>query len=300
MHMNSMHYSLAALALCLAGGSLTEAQAQTITQRDTVVVVAGDWYDNDPKPAQASAQKPQAAAAPADPNALKTRAVSGTMLDEVYEISGQVVTNAVDAARSQDAFLQSLPEGFAPRTGALTNKKAVLVSGVNDYRANRIPSAMRRQLDQCKQLEQTIDDVCLTDMGWWAVVHDGTRVDGEIPTSCDETVDSLVSLGHKIVSIAISDDGDWALLTDKTAAASNPWDLKAIQKARELYGTPTSVAISNTGCAVACPRGTYLYNVPEAVYSRLQDKRGMPSVVRFTDSGTYIAVDGKGFSSLYM
>lgn len=225
------------------------------------------------------------------------RAVSGNMLDTSFEISGTVETAASAQSATPADFLDNLPEGFTPRTGDISNRKVVLVSGKNDFQASRILSAMRRQLEQCRQLEQTIDDVCLTDMGWWAVVHDdGRSVDGEIPTSCDAAIDSLTALGQRVVSLSIADDGNWALLTSETAMASLPLDQQTITQAEEQYGKATSVSITPKGCAVTCDRGILLRGVAEPAYRFLDGKPGIPTVVRVTDSGTCIAMDGKGFS----
>lgn len=219
--------------------------------------------------------------------------VEGTMA-ETYEILGRVNDSYTNSATAQPDMRTALNKSDRPTAVSISNRKSVFIDGRNNYTANGIPSTMRRTLDRLKQQGSTINDVCITDMGWWAVVYDGNRYEGELPESLRSILDKAVARGETILSVSISDDGDYAYATSKRCGASNDIDNQALEQAVAYYGQVSCVSVTPSGLAATCERGLFLWGVPDKVYNDLNGKDFTPSAVRYTDSGTYIAVDGRG------
>lgn len=238
-------------------------------------------------------------AAGEEPKADSTCAVEGTIVSN-FCLRGQATTRQGRPARQQTAVRDSLAAANHPRTGCLTARKAVFVTGRNNYVANGLPSAVRGKISELQSLDQRITDICVTDMGWWAIVYDGTHIDGELPASLDATLDSLTSAGERIMSVSISPDGSYAYVTDRSYGASSLKDEATLREAVEAFGIPVSVSLSQGGCLVVCDRGIYVRDVPKTVCDQLLAMGHKATVVRFTDSGTYLATDGLGFSASNM
>lgn len=236
---------------------------------------------------------------PSSSTADSVVAVAGTIVSN-FSLRGQATTQPATAARQQAAVRDSLAAAAKPRTGCLTARKAIYITGTNSFEASGIPSAMRGKLTELQSLGQRITDVCVTDMGWWAVVYDGTHVDGELPSSLDTTLDSLTTAGERIMSVSINGDGSYAYITDRSYGASASADEQTLHEAADAFGIPLSVSLTRGGCLVVCERGIMVRNVPKAVTDSLLAMGGKATVVRFTDNGTYLALDGRGFRSTNM
>lgn len=273
---NCIKTTLLALAALLATGASAQQRAP-----EPKLLTVGSVTDAAPSPAD------------------NTCAVQGTIVSG-FDLRGQATTAKGRPARKQSAVRDSLAAASRPRTGCLSARKAIFVSGRNSYVANAIPIAMRGKLSELQSLGQRITDVCVTDMGWWAVAYDGTHIDGELPASLDAAIDSLTTAGEHIMSISISGDGSYAYVTDRSYGASGLQDEATLREAADAFGIPLSVSLTSGGCLVVCDRGIYVRNVPKSVCDQLLAMGHKATVVRFTDSGTWIATDGLGFSAANM
>lgn len=221
-------------------------------------------------------------------------------LQNGFEIFGKPYEDYTDNAASQEKVRKAIDESTNAKTGCLTDKCAVAIFGSNGYNSNELPVDMRNALSACNKAKQTINDVAVTDVGWWCVVYDNYHYKGNVPSGLREELAQYASRQEEILSISISENGDFAIVGDKNYYASNDIDAKVIKNAIELYGRINSVCISNRGTLVTCTKGIFYVNVPSNVIDRLKKQNFTPTVIRYTDSGTFVAFDGKGGNAFYM
>lgn len=221
-------------------------------------------------------------------------------LQNGFEIFGKPYDDYTDNAVSQESVRKAIDGSTNAKTGCLTNKCAVAIFGGDGYNTYGLPVDMRNAISACNKAKQIINDVAVTDVGWWCVVYDSYHYKGNVPSSMREQLANYASRKEEILSISISENGDFAIVGDKNYYASNDIDAKVIKNATELYGRINSVCISNRGTLVTCTKGIFYVNVPSNVIDRLKKQNFTPTVIRYTDSGTFIALDGKGGKAFYM
>ena len=64
----------------------------------------------------------------------------------------------------------------------------------------------------------------------------------------------------------------------------------------ERYGKLQSVSITKEGVLLVCKEGIGYINVPRGVIEALRARKAPLALMRFTDSGTFIAADKKSFT----
>ncbi len=221
-------------------------------------------------------------------------------LQNGFEIFGKPYEDYTDNAASQEKVRKAINESQNAKTGCLTDNSAVVIFGGNGYNSNELPVDMRNALSACNKAKQTINDVAVTVVGWWCVIYDNYHYKGNVPSGLREELEKYASRQEEILSVSISESGDYAIIGDKSYTASNDIDSKVIKNAIELYGRVHSVCISNRGTLVTCSKGIFYVNVPSNVIDRLKKQNFTPTVIRYTDSGTFIAFDGEGGNAFYM
>lgn len=218
-----------------------------------------------------------------------------------FPMYGRARMEYVDNADAQKDLKNALGNYSNAKTACLTDHKGIFIYGGNGYHSSGLSSDMTSALSYCTKNKLVINDIAVTDIGWWCVVYDDNKYKGNLPENCKKTLDKYIKDGEKILSISISENGNYAIVTDKHYDASNEVDQKLISVAAERYGHINSVCITNIGSLITCSRGILFWDVPHNVIEMLQKQDGgIPTVIRFTDSGTYIALDGKGFKAWYM
>lgn len=217
-----------------------------------------------------------------------------------FEIFGRPLDNYTDNAKTQKGVREAIQEHGDVKTGCLTNEAAAIVWGGNGYNTNGLCQDMLDALKSINNNKQTITDVAYTDVGWWCVIYEDKYYKGNLPNGCKAQLDDMIGNGQKILSISISESGDFAIISDAKYYASNEIDSKCIKSAIDIYGHVNSICITNRGTLVTCSGGIFYVNVPRGVIEKLKKQDFTPTVIRFTDSGTYIAFDGKGGKAWYM
>lgn len=217
-----------------------------------------------------------------------------------FEMYGRVEKKYVDNAITQKSLRESLRSCQNAKTGCLTNEKAMYVYGGNGYSSNGISSEMLETLKYCNVNRYTITDVAFNDNGLWCVVYEGNKFKGNMPEGCKKALDSYISQNDAILSVSFSGNGNYAIVTESHFNASDTFDYNKMQQAVERFGHINSVCITNRGIIVACSRGILFWDVPENVINSLKTKNITPRVVRYTDSGTYMAFDVSGAKAYYM
>ena len=217
-----------------------------------------------------------------------------------FPMYGRARKEYVDNADAQKSLKDALSNISNAKTACLTDHKGIFVYGGNGYNSSGLSNDMVSALNYCTKNKLVVNDIALTDIGWWCVVYSDKKYKGNLPEQCKKALDQYIKDGESILSISISENGNYALVTDKHYDASNEVDKKLISVAAERYGHINSVCITNIGSIITCSRGILFWDVPHNVIEMLQKQDGIPTVVRFTDSGTYIALDGKGFKAWYM
>lgn len=221
-------------------------------------------------------------------------------LENGFEIFGKPYENYTDIATAQPNVRETIKNHDDIKTGCLTNEAAVAVFAGNGYNHNGICQDMIDALQWVNSKKYVITDVAYTDSGYWCVVYSDTKYKGKLPSGCKTKLDGAISEGEKILSISFSENGDFAFITDKSYYASNDIDVKVIKSAINIYGHVNSICITNRGTLVTCSNGIFYVNVPSGVIEKLKAQDFTPKVIRFTDSGTYIAFDGEGGKAWYM
>ena len=218
-----------------------------------------------------------------------------------FPMYGRVRKEYVDHADAQKSLKEALSDISNAKTACLTDHKGIFIYGGNGYNSSGLSSDMVSALNYCSNNKLVINDIAVTDIGWWCVVYSDNKYKGKLPEQCKTALDKYIKEGENILSISISENGNYAIITDKHYDASNEVDQKLISVAAERYGHINSVCITNIGSIITCNRGILFWDVPHNVIEMLQkQEKGIPTCVRFTDSGTYIALDGKGFKAWYM
>ena len=216
-----------------------------------------------------------------------------------YELYGRS-KEYTDNADGQKDLREAFSNCESVKTAYLTDHKGVYVVGSNGYNSASLPEDMKTAMKYCNTNKYEINDVCMTDVGWWAVIYNDTNYRGNLPSACKTKIDEAVGKGEKILSLSISENGNYALITDKSFYASNETDRTVIEVAIKKYGHAYSVCITNAGTFVTCSKGALFWDVPTRVVEKLQMYSGSPKVIRFTDSGTFIAVDGENLKACFM
>lgn len=221
-------------------------------------------------------------------------------LENGFEIFGKPYYDFTDNATAQPDVRDAIKEHDNSKTGCLTDEAAIVVFGGNGYNSKGLCQDMRDELQWVNNKKYTITDVAYTDSGYWIVVYNDTKYKGNLPAGCKKKLDSFISDGENILSVSFSENGDYAIITDKSYAASNEIDTKVIKSAIDIYGHVNSICITNRGTLVTCENGIFYVNVPSGVIEKLKNQDFSPKVIRYTDSGTYIAFDGEGGKAWYM
>ena len=224
---------------------------------------------------------------------------SSTMASGV-KLYGKSLDIYTDNAQAQTAVRDALQNSTNAKTGCLSDNSAIFIYGGNGYNSNSIPQGMLDALQYCNQNKYVVNDVAMTANGWWCVVYNGYNYRGNIPTGCNAAMKRYMDKKETILSVSISEDGNYAIVTDSHYDASNSADAEMLKSAGDRFGMIKSVCISNKGTLVVCANGIMYMNVPKNIIESLERQTFSPSVIRFTDSGTYIAVDGKGGKAWYM
>lgn len=217
-----------------------------------------------------------------------------------FEIFGKPLKDFTDNASAQKSVREAISSSTNAKTGCLSNERAVVIFGGNGYNSNELPSEMRDALKSVNNQKLTINDVAVTDVGWWCVVYSDYHFKGNLPTECRKELEKFEQRKEQILSISISESGDYAIIGDNSYTASNDVDSKCIKQAIELYGRVHAICITNKGTLVTCSKGIFYVNVPSGVIEKLKEQDFTPTLIRFTDSGTYIAFDGEGGKAWYM
>lgn len=217
-----------------------------------------------------------------------------------FPMMGRIRPEYTDKAEGQKTIREALKNYTNVKVACLTNHKAIFVYGGNGYQANGLNSEMIEALKFCNKNKYTINDVAVTDIGWWCIIYEQKKYKGSIPEKCKIQLDKYIKEGENIVSISISENGDFAIVTDNHFSASNEFDLKAMEIAQKNFGKISSVCVTNDGIIVTCEEGIFFWDIPSNIIENIEKGNGAPTVVRFTDSGTHIALDGKGLKLYYM
>lgn len=221
-------------------------------------------------------------------------------LENGFEIFGKPYYDFVDNATAQPDVRDAIKEHDNCKTGCLTDEAAIAVFGGNGYNSKGLCQDMRDELQWVNNKKYVITDVAYTDSGYWIIVYEDTKYKGSLPSGCKKKLDEFISDGEKILSISFSESGDFAIITNESYYASNDIDSKVIKSAIDIYGHVNSICITNRGTLVTCQNGIFYVNVPSGVIEKLKNQDFSPKVIRYTDSGTYIAFDGKGGKAWYM
>lgn len=221
-------------------------------------------------------------------------------MDCGYELWGRVIEDYSDNADAQKDVRTAIQNTKKAKTGCLTDHKAVVIFGGNGYNYNGLPSDMVSAMKYCNDNRIVIDDVCVTDAGYWCVVYGGNKFKGNLPSGLRTSLDNAQSEGENILSVSISENGDYAWVTDNKYGASNDVDKTIMEKSMQLYGDLRSVCITNKGCIATCVDGLLFWDVPLSIVEKISNQDAKPKVVRFTDSGTFIALDGESLAAYYM
>lgn len=311
-------------------GKSADKSTSTKSKR-TERTVTQDSYSYRPKATKAPKSNPKEKVAPSDAPKAKSRPVieddydyviaDSVAVDEIvadsvaiaeenspksitmasgFEMYGRIEKDYVDYAIAQKSVREALQASKNAKTGCLTDEKAMFVYGGNGYTSNGIPSNMLAAMKYCNENKYTITDVAFNDKGLWCVVYNGNKYKGNMPDECKKALDSYIAQGDDILSVSFSDKGNYAIVTEGHFNASDTFDYRKMQQAVERFGHIYSVCISNRGIMVTCSRGILFWDVPEKVINSLKAKNITPRVVRYTDSGTYMAFDVSGANAYYM
>lgn len=234
---------------------------------------------------------------PSSPKVTETMTV---MTGSGFEMYGRSLLDYSDNAEGQKKVRESLSESKNAKTGCLTTHGAIYVYGGNGFISNGLKNEIYSALTYCNDNKHVINDISFTESGWWCVVYENNKYKGHIPEKLQKKLDQYASVNEIVTSVSISENGDHVIVTDKHIDASNDWDLKKIQQAIDKFGHVNSVSISNKGIIVSCIRGILFWDVPNKVIESLKKKNLSPRVVRFTDSGTYMAFGEDGKNAYFM
>lgn len=217
-----------------------------------------------------------------------------------FELYGKVLSEYTDNAEVQQVVRDGLNKSTNAKTGCLTDKSAMYIYGGNGYFTNGIPREMTETLQFCGDKKYVINDIVITSAGWWCVVYGGYNFRGIMPEKCTKTMQKLRSKKENILSISISDDGNYVIITDKYFEASNSADNNMIELAVDRFGKVKSACITNKGTIVVCEGGVAYMNVPKNIIDSLEKQDFSPNVIRYTDSGTFMAFGSNGRKAYYM
>lgn len=234
-----------------------------------------------------------------DSAAEVTNAPESSMTSGGFALYGRV-RDYTDNAEAQKTVATSLRSSENAKTGCLTNRQAIIINGGNGYSFNGLSSGMKEALRYCNEKKYTVTDVTTTDSGWWCVVYNDNKYKGNLPQDCEIALKDYIKAGEKILSISISENGNYAIVTNLHYKASNSVDTKILAAAAERFGHINAVCITNIGIMVTCNKGAYYWDVPTNVIERMKKMTSTPTLIRYTDSGTYMALNGTANAFFYM
>lgn len=188
------------------------------------------------------------------------------------------------------------------RTGAITeNSRGIAITGDNGYcYTAEVNNEMKNKLKEYNSAGYKIQDVTMTDSGYWCIIWGKNGWWGYVPDKMKELLHKYNNDGEEIWSVSICENGNFTIVTDKHFYASHEVDNKNMKTALEKFGTIYSCCITNLGIVVCCERGVYYKNIPTKVETGIKDQDFKIRVVKYTDSGTYLITDGERRRSYYM
>jgi len=159
------------------------------------------------------------------------------------------------------------------------------------------PKGLTDALDDLYEKDELIDDVVLTENGYWIVLYgnNGFRYDDDIPSDLYAEMRRYNKDDEVITSITLNDNGDWIIISEKHFTASNPNITEWLKEGMERHGGIWAAHITNDAMVAVFEKGyKYFGKVPEDLKDALEKTNINVYRLKFTPEGSYFFADRKG------
>lgn len=198
----------------------------------------------------------------------------------------------------RDQIIESIKEKQEKsplKTGVVTlSRGTIAIFGLNGYHYTKeIPESMKKKLKEINEAKMSIDDVCLTDSGYYAIIYNnGKDWYGVLPT---ETKDRLKQIpkNAKIKSLTVNDRDEYILITSvnnriSTVSSSETYSAFVRHKKKTL-GEIVSASLGSSGAVFCFEKGaSYCGTIPKGVAEEIKRIDFIPEFIRFDEHNGYM------------
>lgn len=105
---------------------------------------------------------------------------------------------------------------------------------------------MLKEIDEIRDMKETIQDITLTERGEYVIVwgNNGVRFSNNIPTGMYEALKDMNSKKETITSAVFNDNGDWIVISEQHYNASSQEILNLIKEGANKYGHVYSACLT--------------------------------------------------------
>lgn len=217
-----------------------------------------------------------------DYNSLNINSLAGyKVFCALYDNEGQGYFSISDKKtvikKSRSDIASKIRSWGKCRLVAITESNGdVAINGGNGYTSNEIPSAMLKEIDEIRNMKETIQDITLSERGEYVIVwgNNGVRFSNNIPTGMYEALKDMNSKKETITSAVFNDNGDWIVISEQHYNASSQEILNLIKEGANKYGHVYSACLTNDALIIVYDKGyNSRGNIPESLGKALNDAR---------------------------
>lgn len=214
-----------------------------------------------------------------------------------------IYNNAQNTAKNDRSYIRSSINSWnSCNNGSLTcSNGAVACYGTSGYAyTGGIPENLKTKLKEINSSYGTINDINITDGGYYIIVWDNDKWYGYLPQALVDKLRSLSSF-TTFRSISFNDSGEYIIVTsDGFYTSSNTYQRFYEQKKEEL-GDLYSANIWQNGAVFCFEKGpTYCGTIPKNVATDMNTLSFYPKFVKFNHRGDYLMCSSSGNYKYYI
>ena len=148
----------------------------------------------------------------------------------------------------------------------------IVVCGKNDWAASGCSRAITDALQKIASDNETISDVCLTEMGRFVVLYGRNAGQwNDIPRDMEIVLRTYNANDEELYSATLNDAGDWIVVSSEHYACSATWLKEWLADGGRKYGILRAAAVSTDAAVAVYDEGfKFSGNVPEDLKDALR------------------------------
>lgn len=207
---------------------------------------------------------------------------------------GQAVATKNKYGRNQ--LRKAINEWGQCNNGSLSIEHGgVAICGSNGYFTSAsVDDRIKSKLKSINSARQTINDINITEQGYFIIVYDDDQWYGALPSTVSSKLNTISS-GTTFKSISFTDGGKYAILTSSRFYSNESAYQEFYDDHKYDYGTLYSVNICGNGAVFCYSDGVrFVGSIPEKVKNGFDKFSGTAKFVKFNSHGDYLICSSSG------